>query len=214
MWDAQNQYWYGYEWTKNLASGVGQPTLSSWLPGATTSSNYAQSSTDPNHRWYHEGSSSPFNATQSCAGLPNVNEMTWYADKGDPHWDGDELWSTMGHLYTGGIWFKKRSQISGFNATTAYDGTDWRTAGNYHSWTLSLTLPSAADAGKYFYLPALGHYSSGQLDDVSGRGHYWSSSASPGASTLAYYLTFSSSSVVVGNYGRSREDGCRVGGFE
>ena len=214
MWDAQNQYWYGYEWTKNLPAGVGQPTLSSWLPGATTSSNYAQSSTDPNHRWYHEGSSSPFNATQSCAGLPNVNEMTWYADKGDPHWDGDELWSTMGHLYTGGMWFKKRSQISGFNATTAYDGTDWRTAGNYHSWTLSPTLPSAADAGKYFYLPALGYYSSGQLDDVSGRGHYWSSSASPGASDLAYYLTFSRSSVIVGNYSRSRENGCRVGAFE
>ena len=27
MWDAQQQYWYGYEWTKNLSGNTGQPTL-------------------------------------------------------------------------------------------------------------------------------------------------------------------------------------------
>ena len=43
MWDAQQQYWKGYEWTKNLGAGVGQPTLKYGLPGLTTSSNYAQS---------------------------------------------------------------------------------------------------------------------------------------------------------------------------
>ena len=206
MWDAQNQYWYGYEWTKNLPAGTGQPTLS-----GNGSSNYPQSNADS--RWYHEGGGSGrFDATQSCATLPNVNEMTWYAKYGDPRWDDDELWTTMGHLYKGGMWFKKKSQISGFNANTAVDGTDWRTTGNADSWSVSQTLPSAADAGNYFYLPALGRYPSGLLDYVGVYGQYWSSSAYPWNSRYAYYLVFTSNYVDVNN--KNRNYGYRVGGFE
>ena len=167
MWDAQEQYWKGHEW--NL--GGSQPTLMS----QSASSDYPQNSSDPNHRYYHEGGGSGrFDATQSCAGLPNVNEMTWYAAKGEPRWDGDELWTTMGHLYKGGMWFKKKANISGFNANTAEDGTDWRTNGGGRSWSVSQTLPDAADANNYFYLPALGYYGSGRLYNVGDVGHYWS----------------------------------------
>ena len=205
MWDAQEQYWKGYEWTKNLGAGVGQPTLEGQPAG-----NYAQSNTDS--RWYHEGSGG-FQASNSCTGLPNVNEMTWYADKGDPRWDADELWTTMGHLYKGGMWFKKKSQISGYNANTAYDGIDWRTKSNGDIWSVSQTLPSAADAGNYFYLPALGYYYSGQLYYVGQTGAYWSSSAYPWNSNNAYYLNFNSNLVIV-NAGYGRNYGFRVGGFE
>ena len=206
MWDAQEQYWKGYEWTKNLGAGVGQPTLQGQPAGK-----YAKNNSDS--RWYHEGSGSPFNATQSCATLPNVNEMTWYAAKGDPRWDADELWTTMGHLYKGGMWFKKKAYISGYNSNTAVDGTDWRTTTKDHTWSASQTLPSAADAGNYFYLPALGFYLSGLLLDVGGYGFYWSSSASPGNSHTAYELYFSSGGVNVYN-GHDRWLGYRVGGFE
>ena len=185
MWDAQNQYWYGYEWTKHLSGNTGQPTRN-----YTSSSNYPQSSSDANNRWYYEGSGSPFDATHSCATLPNVNEMTWYAAEGDPRWDEDELWTTMGHLYKGGMWFKKKAYIIGYNSNTAYDGTDWRTNSKGYSWPISLTLPSAADAGNYFYLPALGWYASGQLYNVGSRGNYWSSSAYPGNSNGAYAMFF------------------------
>nr|WP_315440989.1 hypothetical protein [uncultured Prevotella sp.] len=201
MWDAQKQYWYGYEWTKNLGIAVGQPTLGNQAAG-----NYAKYNTDS--RWYNEGLGSPFDATHSCVGLPNVNEMTWYAAKGDPRWDGDELWTTMGHLYTGGMWFKKKSQISGFNANTAYDGTDWRTSGMANSWSVSNTLPSAADASNYFYLPALEYYHDGLLNGISNYGYYWSSSASPWSSDHAYQLYFQSYNVSV--YGYTREWGFRV----
>ena len=206
MWDAQEQYWKDYEWTKHLGAGVGQPTFQSQPAG-----NYAQSNSDVS-RWYHEGSGSPLNATQGCAGLPNVNEMTWYAAKGDPRWDEDELWTTMGHLYKRGMWFKKKAKISGFNANTAVDGTDWRTNGNGNSWSVSQTLPSAADAGNYFYLPALGYYSDGQLTYVGFSGRYWSSSAYPWSSASAYNLHFYSGSVSVNSDGRSY--GFWVGGFE
>ena len=207
MWDAQQQYWYGYEWTKNLGAGVGQPTLASQPAG-----NYAQNNSDVS-RWYHEGGGSGrFDATQSCATLPNVNEMTWYAAKGDPRWDNDELWTTMGHLYKGGMWFKKKSQISGYNPNTAVDGSDWRTTSKGQSWSASQTLPSAADAGNYFYLPALGYYYSGKPDYVGDSGYYWSSNATPWSSGNAYYLTFDSGVVYVNN--SNRHSGYRAGGFE
>ena len=208
MWDAQQQYWYGYEWTKHLGAGVGQPTLAGQPAG-----NYAQNNGDVS-RWCHEGSGA-FQATQSCASLPNVNEMTWYAVKGDPRWDADELWTTMGHLYKGGMWVKKKSVLQAegnYNSNTAVDGTDWRTNGNGSSWPVSSTLPSAADAGNYFYLPALGYYDSGQLSGVGYHGFYWSSSAHPWDSNYAYCMDFSSVDIFV--HGSYRINGYRVGGFE
>ena len=202
MWDAQEQYWKGHEW---WSGNKDQPVLNN-----TSNGNYAQS--NANNRYYHEGYGSPFNATHSCATLPNVNEMTWYAKEGDPRWDADELWTTMGHLYKGGMWFKKNAYISGYNSNTAVDNTDWRTNGKSNRWPASNTLPSAADANKYFYLPALGYYNSGQLVDVVNYGYYWSSSAFPWSSNYAYRLGFGSGYVFVGH--SDRIYGYRVGGFE
>ena len=206
MWDAQDQYWKDHEW---WSANKDQPVLN-----GNSNGNYAQSNTDP--RYYNEsnpgfGISNPATHT-SCKDLPNVNEMTWYAKEGDPRWDADELWTTMGHLYKGGMWFKKKAYIIGYNNNTAVDGIDWRTNENSNTWPASQTLPSAADAGKYFYLPALGWYLGGQLYDVGSNGYYWSSSADPWFSAYAYGLTFGSGGVRVYNYDRYL--GFRVGGFE
>ena len=95
------------------------------------------------------------------------------------------------------MWFKKKAKISGFDANKAVDGSDWRTNGGGRSWSVSRTLPDAADANNYFYLPALGYYYSGQLDDVGDYGYYWSSSANPWDSGYAYYLYFLSGHVDV-----------------
>ena len=200
MWDAQQNYWSGHEWNK---ATPWQPVLN-----GNSNSNYAQNNGDP--RYYNEaftyGADNKATHT-SCKDLPNVNEMTWYAAKGEPRWDGDELWTTMGHLYKGGMWFKKKANISGFNPNTAEDGTDWRTNGNGRSWSVSQTLPDVADAGNYFYLPALGSYYSGQLRNVGNGGYYWSSSANPWLSYLAYSLFFTSGNVNV------TSNGSRNGGF-
>ena len=213
MWDAKEQYWKGYEWTQNLPGNTGQPTLR-----FHSSSNYAQNNSDS--RWYHEGGGSGrFDATQSCAGLPNANEMSWYCMKGDPRFDDDELWTTMGHLYKGGFWFKKKSVLQGeghYNTEFSADGTtDMRTTlKEYDNPSSSFTgLPAVADAGNYFYLPALGGYHTGRLGSVGNDGDYWSSSANPGDSDYAYFLGFFSGGVYVyGHY--SRYYGMRVDGFE
>ena len=208
MWDAQNQYWYGYEWTKNLAAGVGQPTLNH-----NSSSNYPKSNTDS--RWYNENVAyyTRLDATHtSCKDLPNVNEMTWYAKEGDPRWDAYELWTTMGHLYQGGMWFKKKSVLLAehhYDTEKSADGTDWRTNEKSGNWSISYTLPSAADANKYFYLPALGHYSPiGQLDDVGYWGFYWSSSADPWGSIDAYRMSFYAGGISM--FYSSRNNGYRA----
>ena len=208
MWDAQQQYWYGYEWTKHLSGNTGQPTLNN-----NSSPNYPQSNSDVS-RWYNEsypgyGVSNP--ATHaSCKDLPNANEMSWYCMYGDPRWDGDELWTTMGHLYKGGMWFKKKAVLQADNhydtEKSADNTTDLRTTYKYYNNTNSSInnsgLPSAADANKYFYLPALGCYSSGRLYSVGGNGTYWSSGADPWGSNNAYGLGFDSGGVNVYNFSR------------
>ena len=215
MWDAQEQYWKGHEWN----------SASPWQPTFTTqpAGNFPQSNTDP--RYYHEGGGSGrFDATQSCATLPNANEMSWYAMYGDPRWDGDELWTTMGHLYKGGMWFKKKSILQAenhYNTEKSADGsTDLRTTVKFYinnsSSIYNSGLPSAADAGKYFYLPALSYYRDGELGGGNANGtftgYYWSSSADPKTSSFAWCLSFLRGDARVTN--TSRINGFRVGGFE
>ena len=191
MWDAQQNYWSGHEWN---SANPWQPVLN-----GQSNSNYAQNNSDP--RYYNEsypGWGISNLAIHSCVTLPNVHEMTWYAAMGDPRWDADELWTTMGHLYKGGMWFKKKDYIIGFNGNVGADGTDWRITSKYGSWSTSNTLSDVAEASKYFYLPALGYYSySALLIGVGESGYYWSSRADPRRNDYAYGLGFSSSSVVV-----------------
>ena len=206
MWDAQQQYWYGYEWTRHLSGNTGQPTLN-----GNSSSNYPQNNSDVS-RWYNEGGGSGrFDATHSsCKDLPNANEMSWYCMYGEPRWDADELWTTMGHLYKGGMWFKKKSVLQAEHhydtEKSADNTTDLRTTWknyNNNSSSINSGVPSAADAGNYFYLPALGYYYSGQLNSVGSVGYCWSSSAGPWGGYDAYGLGFLSGGVGVGGYYRT-----------
>ena len=205
MWDAADgqHYWKGHEWNKTgYVAGVDQPAVT-----GTTGSAYPQNNSDP--RWFHEGSGA-FQATQSCKDLPNANELSWYVVYGDPRWDADKLWTTMDHLYKGGMWFRKKSALIAdghYNTEKSADGsTDMRTTFKYYSnnnASITSGLPSAADAGKYFYLPALGIQYLDLLFQVGDFGHYWSSSACPDDSNRAYSLSLYSSCVYVDNGDRN-----------
>ena len=201
QWDAQEQYWKGYEWY----NGGSQPTLD-----AGYSPNYAQNSTDL--RYYNEnfpgnGISNPATHT-SFNNIPNANEMSWYVVYGNPRWDGDELWTTMGHLYKGGMWFKKKSVLQAENhydtEKFAHGSLDLRKtrsrAINNNLSIKNLGAPSAADANNYFYLPALGFYNLGSQAYVGNTGYYWTSSANPSwwQPNSAYCLYFENGGVFVG----------------
>lgn len=187
MWDAQEQYWKGHEW---LSANKDQPVLY-----GHSNSNYPKSNSDL--RYYNEyfpgtGVSNPATHTL-CKDLPNANEMAWYVKKGDPRWDPDEVWTTLGHLYKTGIWIKKKSKISGFTDAHIPDNpsVDLRTQHQMISNNnFTPGLPSASEIGDYFYLPALGFYDDGKLGGIGFISTYWSSSADPQFSDSAYYLYY------------------------
>ena len=108
------------------------------------------------------------------------------------------------------MWFKKKAVLQADNhydtEKSADNTTDLRTTYKYYknnSSSINSGVPSAADAGNYFYLPALGYYYSGRLHGVGNYGHYWSSSAHPWGSGYAYSLDFDSGLVGVGGYYRN-----------
>ena len=186
MWDAQKQYWDGWEWTKNLPGG--QPSVA-----FASSGNYPKNNTD--QRWYHEGTAPLSASTPLFQSLPNANELSWYVMYGDMRYDTNELWTTMGRLYKGGAWFKKKSVLTAeghYSTEKSADGTTdlritWR---NYNNTNVSMVLPSVSDADKYFYVAGLGYYGYGVLYDIGQRGRYWSSTAVPGSNNHAYAFYF------------------------
>ena len=105
------------------------------------------------------------------------------------------------------MWFKKKAVLQAENhyntEKSADNTTDLRTTYKYYNNTnssINSDLPSAADANKYFYLPTLGYYNSGQLNDIGYNGYYWSSSAYPWSSNIAYRLYFDSGGVYMNYY--------------
>lgn len=119
------------------------------------------------------------------------------------------------------MWFKKKSVLQAeghYDTEKSADGstdmrTTWKRYRNNSNSINNSSLPSAADAGNYFYLPAMGYYWSGEPRSIGGTGVYWSSSANPRNSIDAYSLYFGSGSVEVLEFGY-RYFGIRVGGFE
>jgi hypothetical protein len=151
MWDAAvgEDYWKGFESSMPLVLGGHDE-------------NYPKTNADS--RWYRE-TSFPSVAEQSAKDCPNINEITWYINDGDIHWDSSELFYQLGHFYKGGAWILKKDNIAGYSSTIASDGIDYRT------YTTPCTInktpiagtPNSADITKYFFKPALGHYYLGTL---------------------------------------------------
>lgn len=193
MWDAQDEYWAGHKAAQPKKNGI-------------QGSGYPEAS-DAN-RWYSQVSH-PTAASKSAKFCPNVNECIWYCLKGDPHWDNTTLWTTWGHLYVGGMWFKKASVIASENGkANAAElkkadplGRDLATKRLYITPPNNnyITHQTPANIGNYFFLPAAGYYSNGKLKDFGTHGCYWSCTPEPFFSRRAYYLYFYNGDVVVGN---------------
>ena len=221
-WDAQKPFWYGHEWDAPNLTDRWQPLVSvKPFPHASELINptdaRAASTVFP-------GQGVRNDAVNLCKDCPNANEIAWYAEKGDPRFDADQIWTTMGHLYKGGFWLKKKSKIALDNSTTVAniesmgpDGTDWCTSSTSKTVnkTYSITtLPSATEAVNYFFVPSIGYVSG-----VSGfeefimtgtLGAFWSSSgcaeSAGNASAYSFHLTYYNSQIyttVISNYSRT-----------
>ena len=202
-WDAQKPFWYGHEWNAPNPADRWQPLVSvKPFPHASELINptdaRAASTVFP-------GQGVRNDAVNLCKDCPNANEMAWYAEKGDPRPDADEVWTTMGHLYKGGYWLKKKSKMALDNSTTvaniesaAPDGTDWRSSPTdkhvNKSYSVT-TLPSATEAVNYFFVPSIGYGDGAPGFEefiMNGRlGEFWSSSGDctqPDGHSTAYAI--------------------------
>ena len=161
-------------------------------------------------------------ATNSCALMPNPNELYWYLSGGDPRWDGDYEWTDEGDItspkatkYKGGVWIKKKQYITGFSSTVGKDGVDMRTTNKAHTVTSTAYTSSGRPdtTSQYFFLPALGLYNRNAAVVAKGTaGYYWSSCShqyTEVLSTAAYGLYFDSNSISVA--GRRRALGYIAG---
>ncbi len=158
-WDAKQYAWHGNESI--------QPTTNGASANIGFTFQYGTQSTDP--RAPREVTySGP--AENSCKDCPNANEILWYIQRGDPHWDDNEIFAFGNHLHKGGMWLLKKDQISGFSSTVAPDGknrsyhADGTWNDYFHNGENQIATPSTAslaivDREKYFFLPAAGTYS-------------------------------------------------------
>lgn len=167
MWDAVNNYWDGHE--------NSQPLLNK-----AADTNYATSSADT--RWYNTTFTKEVQtpAINSCKDAPTFEALTWYIGGGSPKLDDKTLWVFANHLYAGGIWLKKKSEISHFSSTESYTGTATWVSGKDIKFTVSnFGKPEASVRSSYFYLPALGQYVDGKLTGLGVKGYYWASTPNP-----------------------------------
>ena len=104
----------------------------------------------------------------------------------------------MGHLYKGGMWFKTKQSLSftrDFNSQYGPNSFDLRVSGDQVSNTPKQGKPIQNYFDRYFFLPALGTYTSGSFVNFGSEGAYWTSSCSPDDSNWAYSLVFDSSRI-------------------
>lgn len=177
MWDAKNNYWNGHEWN---STEPWQPVLKGGTYTQTGDGNFYNNETP--------GGSKA--AMYSCKDLPSANVMAWYVKEGDPHWDGGEVWTTMGHLYKGGMWFKKKLYIPQFSANKAPNPINTDIASLSSDYTLNANPAQGTPTAKalYFFVPALGQYSWNSFGGLGTDGYYWTSSGSNEDGNWAYFL--------------------------
>ena len=204
MWDAavDQHVWKGHE--------NDQLTLND-----AVSSNYPKVDTDS--RWFNTAAH-PTAASRSAANCPNANEIRWYVQHGDPHWDSS-IWSITKHLYAGGMWLKKASVIAVDQNKTlqnlkdaAPDGKNYTNGddNSFKTYAISNTTigdGKPANLSNYIYFPAVGYYiqsgQNGQLKFVGSKAFYWSSTARPYTNLLAYNLLIEKGKVAAGYGGRA-----------
>ena len=221
-WDAQKPFWYGHEWNAPNPADRWQPLVSvKPFPHVSELVNPTDARA-ASTAFLGQGVRN--DAVNLCKDCPNANEIAWYAEKGDPRFDADEVWTTMGHLYKGGFWLKKKSKMALDNSTTvaniesaAPDGTDWRSSPTYKEVNKAYsvtTLPSATEMVNYFFVPSIGYtlgIPGSEEFTMSGTlGVFWSSSGDCSLTTnsgaYSFHLGYYNSQIhatAFGNYHRT-----------
>ena len=139
--------------------------------------------------------------------------------KGDPHWDTTTLWSVWEHLYTGGMWFKKESVIASeqgknlaYLTNISPDGKNRIAKPAEFATPPSNKKPKKGIPDKlsdYFFMPAMGNYASGKLQNLRTYGFYWAKTPEPFFSGRAYNLFFNEKEAGLSN-SSDRDNGYKL----
>lgn len=142
---------------------------------------------------------------------PNNNLMVWYAEKGAPHWDTQSIYSTQGHLYCQGMWYKKASVIAAENGLSIAElnerdplGNDLRpqTFANLNGDALIVIgCPSLSEINNWFYVPSLGYKFNGTYTALGIGGLYFT--ANTQGNSVGMHLSSSSNASRVDMVGGS-----------
>ena len=169
QWDAPQDMWYG-------------KTPIDYVTGTYNSSDFVTAS-DPNRMSQETYTGVNYNYTADFGGgagtpqtttlyqakatsknNPTIQEMVWFKDKGDAHWDDNTAWTFRGKLYKGGMWIKKPGIIAAENGITeaAMKTTFPNPVQNgfeMHGGTNNtIAQGTPTNTANYFFLPALGSY--------------------------------------------------------
>ena len=169
QWDAPQEMWYG-------------KTPIDYVTGTYNSSDFVTAS-DPNRMSQETYTGVNYNYTADFGGgagtpqtttlyqakatsknNPTIQEMVWFKDKGDAHWDDNTAWTFRGKLYKGGMWIKKPGIIAAENGITeaAMKTTFPNPVQNgfeMHGGTNNtIAQGTPTNTANYFFLPTLGSY--------------------------------------------------------
>ena len=122
-----------------------------------------------------------YQAKATSKNNPTIQEMVWFKDKGDAHWDDNAVWTFRGKLYKGGMWIKKPGIIAAENGITeaamktTFPNPVQRGGFEMHGGTNNtIAQGTPTNTANYFFLPALGsyenHYQSSDIIQMYGGG--------------------------------------------
>lgn len=169
QWDAPQDMWYGktpidYVTGAYNASDFVTPSDPDRMSQETyTGVNYNYT-IDYGGGSIYSGTTTLYQAKATSKNNPTIQEMVWFRDKGDAHWDDNAVWTFRGKLYKGGMWIKKPGIIAAENGITeaAMKTTfpnplqkDFAMHGGTNT-TIAQGIPT--NTANYFFLPTLGSY--------------------------------------------------------
>lgn len=164
QWDAPQDMWYGktpidyVTGTYNSSDLVTASDVNRMTQETYTGVNY-------NYTAGYSRTTTLYQAKATSKNNPTIQEMVWFRDKGDAHWDDNVVWTFRGKLYKGGMWIKKPGIIAAENGITeaAMKTTFPNPVQNYGfemhggtNKTIAQGIPT--NTANYFFLPALGSY--------------------------------------------------------
>ena len=170
QWDAPQDMWYG-KTPIDYATGTynrsdlvtaSDPNRMSQETYTGVNYNYTQ---DLGGGSIYSGTTTLYQAKATSKNNPTIQEMVWFKDKGDAHWDDNAVWTFRGKLYKGGMWIKKPGIIAAENGITeaamktTFPNPVQRGGFQMHGGTnntIAQGIPT--NTANYFFLPALGSY--------------------------------------------------------